>query len=165
MTTSAMYIAKIVALNGGQLTGKTRLQKTAYFLEEFNLGNDADFEYYYYGPYSEEISTAADDARALGYISTEWNRTKAGTEFAIFKSNIEIPSNKEDRRRQKILSILDRYDAVSVELAATADFLSKNGYGDDPWGETARRKEDKATQERLDKAKSLLSALNQGSQA
>lgn len=161
MTSSAMYIARIVALNGGKLTGKTRLQKTAYFLEEFGLGDEADFEYYYYGPYSEDISAATDDAKALGYISSEWNYTKAGTEFAIFRSKIDVPNAEDDPYIRMILGILDKYDAVSVELAATADFLSKNGYKDDPWAETIRRKEDKATQDRLSKAKSLLSALNQ----
>jgi uncharacterized protein len=49
-------------------------------------------------------------------------------------------------------------DAVELELAATAVFLSKDGYND-PWAETARRKPEKAQSGRIERAKRLLRRL------
>jgi hypothetical protein len=49
-------------------------------------------------------------------------------------------------------------DAVELELAATAVFLSKDGYND-PWAETARRKPEKAQGGRVERAKRLLGRL------
>jgi len=51
-------------------------------------------------------------------------------------------------------------DAVELELAATAAFLAIEGIPD-PWGETARRKPEKAEGGRLLKAKQLYSRLRQ----
>lgn len=62
-------------------------------------------------------------------------------------------------KRSRILKILDNYDSISLELAATADFLSKNGFQKDPWKETTSRKDDKATADRVSKAKLLLADL------
>jgi hypothetical protein len=46
----------------------------------------------------------------------------------------------DDETRSAILRVLKDYSAVELELAATADFLSKNGYADNAWAETRRRK-------------------------
>ncbi|ESX49464.1 hypothetical protein NLY43_26935 [Mesorhizobium sp. C416B] len=159
MSDIASYVAKIVALNGGSIVGKTRLQKSAYFLEELGVGNDSIFEYYYYGPYSEEISIGTDDAKALGYLNIDWKSTKDGAKYAVFMSDLKIEEEGADGKRKAILDTLSRYDSISIELAATADFLSKNGFENDPWRETIKRKEDKSTQERIQKAKKLLGEL------
>lgn len=159
MSDIASYVAKIVALNGGSIVGKTRLQKSAYFLEEFGVGNEFVFEYYYYGPYCDEISIGIDDAKALGYLALEWKTTRAGTEYAVFTSNSNFADDTIDDKRKAVLEILAKYDSISIELAATADFLSKNGFEGDPWRETIKRKEDKSTSERVYKAKNLLSDL------
>jgi hypothetical protein len=58
-------VRRIVKLNGGRLTGKTRLQKSAYFLESYDVGFGLEFEYHHYGPYSEELASLAEDARDL----------------------------------------------------------------------------------------------------
>jgi uncharacterized protein len=62
-------------------------------------------------------------------------------------------------KRRSVLNTLQRYDATSLELAATADFLEKNGYRSDPWSETRRRKSIKATPEKMQRAKQLLTDL------
>ena len=49
-------------------------------------------------------------------------------------------------------------DAVELELAATAAYLAYEGFSY-PWGETKRRKPDKADFGRLDKAKQLYARL------
>ena len=161
MNVDPQAIADLVHLNGGRIVGKTRLQKTFYFLEVFDLGLGLDFQYYHYGPYSEDLSLAVDDAVALDVISIDW---KAGSNapYAVFSVTSEnISSSSSDEGRRKVLSVLEKYDSISLELAATADFLSKVGYESDPWSETRIRKSTKATDEKVEKAKHLLSDLKE----
>ncbi len=58
-----------------------------------------------------------------------------------------------------MLKILGQYDATVLELAATADFLEKNGYADKAWEETERRKVSKISAARVRNAKKLLEEL------
>ncbi len=57
----------LLAHFGGSLQGKTLLQKRVYFLSRL-LKRDLGFEPHYYGPYSSEVETALDKAKALGFI-------------------------------------------------------------------------------------------------
>lgn len=156
MSKAAQFAEEIVLLNGSELVGKTRFQKTAYFLEAAGVGYGLDFEYYHYGPYSEELSLGIDDALALDNLSITWKQSSRLQPFAVFSSKGESPALDEiGAKRKKVLSLLDRYDSVSLELAATADFLENSGYSD-PWGETRNRKPTKATDDRLAKAERLL---------
>jgi uncharacterized protein YwgA len=154
-------VAEITALGGGTLTGKTRLQKTAYLLESKGVGYGFDFAYHYYGPYSEELGTAAEDAKALGLLSTEEYVTAAGFPYAVFRTALEAPGGSDTvSRRARIVSVLNGYDSITLELAATADFLAKNGFSSDPWTETCRRKARKASPETVARAKQLLEHIH-----
>jgi uncharacterized protein YwgA len=157
----ASDIARLIQLNGGHLVGKTRLQKSAYFLEMKGAGFGFDFSYYHFGPYSEELSNATDDALALSMIDVNWKTSQAGTEYAEFlSSSSESVDSDLDIRRRRILDVLRNYTAIEVELAATADFLNRNGYANDPWAETRRRKAAKMTDLRMAKSQQLLVELS-----
>jgi uncharacterized protein YwgA len=150
--TSPEAVKQIIDANGGQLVGKTRLQKTAYFLESLGAGYGFEFDYHYYGPYSEDLSIAAEDAVALDIVELEERTSQAGMSYAVFHSgSSQSTEDPQARRKQSILAVLSKYDATSLELAATVDFLSKTGFASDPWGETRRRKALKATQDRLER--------------
>lgn len=157
----ASDVARLVHLNGGHLIGKTRLQKSAYFLDAYGAGFGFDFDYHRFGPYSEELANATDDARALNLLEENWRESQGGIKYAVFHSK-SLPGEEQalDSRRRKILKILEGYSAIEVELAATADFLKKNGYVDDPWTETQRRKTTKMNPARLEKSRRLLTELN-----
>ncbi|WP_442186275.1 hypothetical protein [Rhizobium leguminosarum] len=153
-------VTKVVNLNNNRLVGKTRLQKTFYFLEELDAGFGLTFDYYHYGPYSEDLNIATQDAEALGLLNVDWKSTSAGTNYAIFYSKIRPEEEDIDKRRVKILQVLDQYDSISIELAATADYLEKNGYGSEAWLETEARKPEKASTDRIDRAKNILKELS-----
>jgi uncharacterized protein YwgA len=150
-------IAGLVKLNGGKLVGRTRLQKSVYLLKLCGIDLGFDFDYHYYGPYSEELAVAARDAKALDLIEVEW-RNSYGNEYAIFHSKSDADFPNADIAASA-LRVLGRYDATVLELAATADFLRKNGYSNDPWEETRRRKSSKITAHRLEQSKKLLQEL------
>jgi uncharacterized protein len=156
-------VARLIWLNGGQLIGKTRLQKTTYFLEELNAGFGFEFTYHHYGPYSEELASATDDAEALNMLNVAWKTSQDGTEYAIFEEK-DPPSGGDDPNdatRRAILRVLNGFSAVELELAATADFLERRGYKEDSWSETRRRKGSKITPQRLARAKQLLIELDE----
>jgi uncharacterized protein YwgA len=163
MTSAAELIPEILSLNGGIVKGKTRFQKSVYFLETHSLGYGFEFDYHHYGPYSEELSIAASDAKALELIEIRWEHSQSGVSFAVYSNRDEpdrrLPHREHDGARQALLAVLKRYDSVVLELAATADFLSKRGYAEDPWKETLERKASKATPPRIAEAKKLLEEL------
>jgi uncharacterized protein len=157
---NASDIARLIQLNGGELTGKTRLQKSAYFLEVKGLGFGFDFNYYRFGPYSEELTNFADDALALDLIGIHWKESQGGTRYAVFHSKqLNEYENEHDSQRRSLLKVLNGFSSIELELAATADFLKRNGYSNDPWAETKRRKATKVDSARLIKSKRLLQEL------
>lgn len=154
---SVSAVAGLVHLNGGKLVGKTRLQKSVYLLKLCGVDLGFDFDYHHYGPYSEDLSIASRDAEILGNLEVEW-RNSYGNEYAIFHSRTSVDLPQEPKIRDA-LAIMGGYEATVLELAATADFLSKNGYSDDPWKETSRRKATKVTTDRVAQSKKLLGEL------
>lgn len=151
-------VAKVVSLNGGTLIGKTRLQKTIYFMEILGIGFGYDYEYYHYGPYCEEVNNIVDISIMLDWISMEMKCGNFGVNYAIFHSSIDLSASDIEERRKSLLNVLDRYDAICLELAATADFLHRDGF-EDPWEETRRRKSSKSTEGRILKAKQLIGEI------
>lgn len=156
-------LATLLKSNAGPLIGKTRLQKTAYFLERLGVGFGFDFSYHHYGPYSEELSVVADDACALGIVDLQWATSQAGVPYAIFRdTGGTLPAvDAHDAQRRSILEVLKRHSAVELELAATADYLAENGYGPAAWEEAKRRKAVTRTADRAQGARRLLEELKQ----
>jgi uncharacterized protein len=135
--------ADIIRDAGGQVVGKTRLQKMAYLLEIAGLGSGFDFEYRHYGPYSVELASEVTNAQLLNLLSQEDHLTYWGGTYSIFKTAPSSKISEPDFRRSKILEIAVKADPIALELAATAAYLAKEG-SKDPWAETQRRKPDKA---------------------
>ena len=60
------------AVNRLKDTGKIKLQKLMYFLQEsFNAPTNYSFRMHHYGPYSEELETDLSRLRSSGYLSVE----------------------------------------------------------------------------------------------
>ena len=151
-------VLHVVCENGGTLKGKTRLQKSVYFLEAMDVGFGFDFQYYHYGPYSEELAEAVDDAVELAKVSVSWGQ--GSYPFAIYEAadtKEEIDENALER--QRILKILSSYNPVALELAATADYLKNSGFGENAWAETKIRKSAKASLDNVAAAELLLKEL------
>lgn len=147
--------AQIVSDSGGRVVGRTKLQKIAYLLEATGLGEGFLFEYRHYGPYSEELTIAARSAKLFGLLTEEECPTTWGGFYSIYT----VPSPLSgDAVRTQLAQIAVGADPIELELAATAAFLAAEA-NTDPWGETARRKPEKATTARLEGAKSLYKQL------
>ncbi|MGP0057676.1 MAG: hypothetical protein ACLPID_00090 [Beijerinckiaceae bacterium] len=150
--------AGIVRDAGGRIVGRTRLQKIAYLLSVAGLEDGLPFAYRHYGPYSEELASAARAADLVGLLRETEQLASWGGTYSTYVVT-EQPSSAVPPARRRLAAEAAAADAIELELAATAVFLAKEGY-QDPWAETARRKPEKAENGRLDKARELYRKLS-----
>lgn len=144
--------------SAGELIGRTRLQKTVSLLEMTGVGYGFTFDYYKFGPYSEELAVSLDRAVDLNYAVEEERRASWGGRYSIFRAPQQQTSGLPPR--DELISIAKSADAVALELAVTAAFLALHG-SESAWDETAARKPEKATAERLAKARQLYERFSQ----
>ncbi|RVG71834.1 hypothetical protein [Sinorhizobium meliloti] len=149
--------ARIVQDAGGELVGRTRLQKVAFLMHLAGFDNSFSFEYRHYGPYSEDLSQAMDIAVLLGPVDEVERVADWGGRYSIYSLAGQVPGVDQDLDRANFVQQAKRIDAVELELAATAAYLFEvEGIGKvfpgNPWEETARRKPTKVVGGRLAKA-------------
>lgn len=147
--------ASLVLDAGGELVGRTRLQKVAYLAHLAGLSDEFEFEYRHYGPFSEDLADAIKLAVGLRLVTEEERRTDWGGWYSVFTAKQKKAENHE---RAVFMSAAAKVGAIELELAATAAFLFEvEGFGkdngQDPWEETAHRKPEKAGDGRLERAK------------
>jgi uncharacterized protein len=152
--------AAVVRDAGNELVGRTRLQKIVYLSQLAGFAEDFEFEYRHYGPFSENLSEAMQIACGLRLVAEKEKSTNWGGWYSTYSIDEGAVSDlPEDSERAKFLQHAKTVGAIELELAATAAFLydkediGKDGNKDAPWAETARRKPEKATPERLAGAK------------
>jgi hypothetical protein len=157
-------VASLVALNDGVLVGKVRLQKTFYLLDACGLQSGFDYDFHFYGPFSADLSRAADDATALGRLKFEDRFGYHEVPYRVFQASHEavLPDGLgalSAAEVRKNLELMASYSAAQLEVAASIIFLRENGYRGDPVAETRRRKPATATVDRIAKAQRLIAEL------
>jgi len=150
-------VANLVRDAGGRIVGRTRLQKLAFVLEATGLGDGFKFKYQRFGPFSDGVAASARNAAALGLITEVEKEASWGGSFSVFSTRDRAP-HSASKARIGLARLAARADAIELELAATALFLSLQGE-ERPWEETALRKPDKADMGRLEKAKVLYAQM------
>ena len=150
-------VVAIVRDAGGEIIGRTRLQEIAYLLDVVGYGDGFDFSYKHYGPFSEGVAASAMKGVLMGYITEVERQAEWGGIYSIYSVNAQQDDSVPLGRRELACQAKE-FDAVALELAATAVFLSREGY-DDPWSETERRKPEKCESRRSTQAKELLAEL------
>jgi uncharacterized protein YwgA len=148
-------VKSIIADAGGQIVGRTKLQKIAYLLEAAGEGEGFHFDYRHYGPYSEDLARATSLAGMTGDIQEKEKIANWGGLYSVYTTST---SSQEDGVRQRLVKAAAEANSVVLELAATAAYFAENGKSD-PWAETEKRKPDKAEEGRLDAAKRLYEEL------
>ena len=155
MTTRNPHLvaARYVRENGGELVGRTRLQKVAYLTQLAGLAlQEFDFEYKQFGPYSQDLATGMEIATALDVVKEEERPTSWGGFYSIFRASSD-PAAERSAERERFVQLAAKIDPVEIELAATAAFLFVRKGVPSPWRETELHKPAKAEGGRLEKAK------------
>jgi uncharacterized protein YwgA len=139
----------------GELVGRTRLQKVTYLAQLAGFGQEFEFEYRHYGPFSEDLARSIDIAAAFGQVKEVEQQAAWGGRYSIYTLKKAMPpANLE---RAAFIAKAKAIDANDLELAATAAFLyAVEGIGNskpgNPWDETRKRKPEKARDGRLERA-------------
>lgn len=149
-----------VALSGGELVGRIRLQKVIYLLDQLGMNSGASFEYHHYGPYSEAVSDAVIDAKFWGHIKeTVSFRLTDGAPYSSFSTETESPTTLGDMSVENARSLLIKFagsTSTVLELAATVHWLAFVEKVPDWRAEIEVRKAGKTSNGRLEKALTLL---------
>lgn len=159
MTTSEMInrAADVVSNAGGQIVGRTRLQKVTYLLKLAGYVSDFNFEYKHYGPYSEDLARSIELANVFDLVEEDERPTEKGGFYSIYRC---APRNtNEDQTAREFSSRAARSGAIALELAATAAYLKAEEGVEDPWDEVANRKPEKASAQNLQAARLLYQEL------
>ena len=159
----ADLVVAVIALNGGKLVGRTRLQKVVYLLYQCGLDGDLDFDYDKFGPFSADLARATDVAKFQDRIH---EKKKTGyhevpySEFTTSEDPPDYVGNLLAGDVRKALRRMDKYSAVDLELAATMAFL--RDYGVSPGDivpAVKKLKPRKATDLHLKRSRKLLKEL------
>jgi uncharacterized protein len=152
-----------VALSGGALVGRIRMQKVVYLLEKLGMGADIKFEYHHYGPYSEAVSDAVTDAKFWGNIEEVVNfRLSDGAPYSTFKTSASPPDKLgqlDANDAKRFLEKFSGHTSTVLELAATAHWLAHVEKVADWRSEITVRKSGKTENGNLDKALALLQEI------
>lgn len=160
----ASLVAGIIRTAGGSLTGRTKLQKTVYLIKAAGWESAFAFRYFHYGPYSEALAEAAENACLLNLIKEKRNCTSNGNPYSVYETVNEttLESDQSIVFEKPIRSLIQKAseaNAIELELAATALYLAKEEHCKTPWRETERRKPQKSSNGLLERAKVLYVAL------
>jgi uncharacterized protein YwgA len=155
-------VVGLVALNGGQLVSKIRLQKTIYLLDACGLGSGLEFEYAKFGPYSMDLARAADDAVDSQVLGETTRQGYHAVPYSVFSTDGPVPEALGDLSAEVVqgkLELLERYSSLELEIAATVVFLRENGFDEDAIEMAKQLKPLKATDARLERAQELIGNL------
>ncbi len=157
-------VIAVIAAAGGRLTGRVRMQKVVYLLDQLGLSSDLRFSYHHYGPFSDDLAHSVEAAKAAGKIDEGFAyRQSDGVQYSVFSTIGESDLTPFDRMgRDQARSAIEnmmRYSVTVLELAATAHWLWHHEKSSDWKAEIRRRKGVKTADGRLEKAIALLGEL------
>jgi len=143
-------IIALIKHNGGEIKGRTKLQKLVFFANEI-LKLDISFRPYYFGPYSDDVAISMDYIRALGMITEieeHFPDMKFGNSYEAVRYSYKLTSNGEKYFKyllekypekiselDKIIKSVNAYQGSEVSykelsIAAKVFFILKNSTQD-----------------------------------
>ncbi len=123
---------------GGQVLGRTLLQKRMYFVGEL-LGEDLGFRSHFYGPYSSLVHSEAVQASTLGLLQessstgssvpgergrVDYSLTEAGLDTAQRAAVMRADEAKQIRKAvDRLLQACGELDGTSLSIAAKVHYI------------------------------------------
>jgi uncharacterized protein YwgA len=118
---------------GGSIEGRLRIQKAAYLLKVLGAAefSRTRFRYYYYGPYSRELSGSLQEAVAAGFLREDVEGLydqSVRYHYSLSDKGLrwlEDVSTDVERRFAEKIPLLRQASQRALELAATIEFLEQ----------------------------------------
>lgn len=136
------FVHLTLAAMGGEIQGRTKLQKTVYFLGVITNSLDGlGYRPHFYGPYSAEVADAMDQLKSLGFVDQNvasagsWD--SAGFEVARYDYKLNdqgkaVADQKKQTHPEKwtkiekaaaVLKKANKVDYVKLSIAAKTYFM------------------------------------------
>ncbi len=115
-------LVKVIAASEG-IVGRKKLQKIIYIMKKLGLPFEEKYTFYFYGPYSEELSLRIEEITNLGFVSEvkeqksnyyqyRYQVTEQGEDF-LKHSNTELPLE------ESVVQEMKEQSSRFLELVAT----------------------------------------------
>jgi uncharacterized protein len=158
-------VPSLVMAAGGEVVGKIRLQKIVYLLDQMGLGSGFSYEYFHYGPYSEDLAERVEDDVVFGHlVANQRRRLSDGVPYVAYSATgpgdgDRLETHFSMDRVRSALAEMQRHSATVLELAATIHWLNTVEGISDWRAELVRRKGAKTNNGRDQRAFELLRTL------
>lgn len=158
-------VPSLVVAAGGEIVGKIRLQKVVYLLDQLGLNSGFSYEYFHYGPYSEDLAERVEDDVVFGHLHADQRRRLSdGVPYIAYSATAPGEGDKPEAhlpadRIRTALAEMQRRSATVLELAATIHWLAVIEDVPDWKAELVRRKGAKTHNDRDQQAVELLRTL------
>lgn len=155
-------VVALVALWGGELVERIRLQKGAYLLHRCGANLGLRFVYYDYGPYSFALAAGCAEAIEERRIEVDERTGQRYNRYRVFRTGERAGGALAADEARRIVGKLKRTTDLVLEIAATIVFLrDRGGYKEmkQAIAETRARKAQKVTEDRMERALALLRDL------
>ncbi|OAI51136.1 hypothetical protein AYO44_17295 [Planctomycetaceae bacterium SCGC AG-212-F19] len=143
---------------GGEIKGKTKLQKTVYFLGLLSkMDGDLGFDAHFYGPYSADVAGAVQRLRALGFADQTSSSMGSVDSSGFEVARYDLALTDEGRRMaegkaranptewEKIKAAAERIkaskelDYMKLSIAAKTKFMLGKQKGPVPFDDLAEQ--------------------------
>ncbi len=156
-------VSHVVLASGGTVSGRHRLQKYVYLLDSAGMGSGFDFDYPGFGPFSNSLDRAIDDAVSDGLITErvihpEHHGERYSVLIGTQKSDAFISGLTTDTT-QRMLSILTQENMMIISLAAAVDWLWRHEHSENWFRDILRRRPVRSNGGRLSLATDLLDRI------
>ncbi|MFJ7725971.1 YwgA family protein [Neobacillus sp. NPDC097160] len=131
-------------LVSGEITGRKKLQKMIYIAKKIEFPFHERFQFHFYGPYSEELTTRVEELCNMGFLNEvkekkggyfqyRYTLTEPGKEF-LSLNEIEMPClencltdmNEQNARFLELVSTVLYFDNLSKEEVTDKVFTLKS---------------------------------------
>jgi len=131
-------------LVSGEITGRKKLQKMIFIAKKIEFPFHERFQFHFYGPYSEELTTRVEELCNMGFLNEvkekkggyfqyRYTLTDSGKEF-LSLNEVEMPSladcfsdmNEQNARFLELVSTVLYFDNLSKDEVANKVFTLKS---------------------------------------
>lgn len=128
---TADFLTLALLAAGGEIEGKTKLQKTVYFLGLLSgRHEDLGFRPHFYGPYSDDVADAILQLKTIGAVDqnvTDWGFDRSGFEVKRYEYRLNDAgrkfANAVAKRNSKLWENMQSAYAV-YKRAGEKDYMS-----------------------------------------
>ena len=117
---TAEFLLVLLGKWGGNISGRTLLQKRAYFVQQISAQEFVAFRPHFFGPFSPEIDSAIGLLVELGFVKEEEIRFSSD-------ERVRYDYSLTDDGRRLVQSLVDAHADIAVQIQGAVERISQSG--------------------------------------